>query len=251
MKLSGNTIFITGGTSGIGRALAEELHKLNNQVIISGRRKALLDEVTAANPGMKAVELDIENPDSIKAVGARLIADFPSLNVLVNNAGVMHIDDVSAPVDDQMMQTTITTNLMGPIRLTGALLEHLKQQPSSTIINVSSVLGFVPLALSAVYSSTKAALHSYTMSLRWKLKGTPVRVLELSPPWVQTDLLDSKEEPRAMPLADFISETIAALGADTDEVLVERAKVLRANPGVNEYAFVNQFNDMFVSGAGA
>jgi uncharacterized oxidoreductase len=251
MKLSGNTIFITGGTSGIGRALAEQLHKLNNQVIISGRRKALLDEVTAANPGMKAVELDMEDPGSIKAVSAKLIADFPGLNVLVNNAGVMHIDNVAAAVDEQMMQTTITTNLMGPIRLNGALIEHLKQQPSATVINVSSVLGFVPMAISAVYSSTKAALHSYTMSLRWQLRDTSVRVLELSPPWVQTDLLNSKEEPRAMPLAEFISETIEVLGTDTDEVLVESAKDMRANPGVNEYAFVNAFNNMVVQGGTA
>jgi len=251
MKLSGNTIFITGGTSGIGRALAEELHKLNNQVIISGRRKALLDEVTAANPGMRAVELDMEDPESIKAVSAKLIADFPGLNVLINNAGVMHVDNIAAPVDEQMMQTTITTNLMGPIRLNGALIEHLKKQPSATVINVSSVLAFVPMAISAVYSSTKAALHSYTMSLRWQLRDTSVRVLELSPPWVQTDLLNSKEESRAMPLAEFISETIAVLGTDTNEVLVERAKDMRANPGVNEHAFVNAFNDMFLQGAAA
>ena len=248
MKLTDNTIFITGGTSGIGRALAEALHKLGNQVIISGRRKALLDEVTTANPGMKAVELNIEDPETIKAVSARLIKDFPKLNVVINNAGVMHIDDVTAPVDEAMMLATITTNLMGPIRLNGALVEHLKQQPSSTIINVSSVLGFVPMAVSGVYSSTKAALHSYTMSLRWKLKGSTVRVLELAPPWVQTDLLNSKEEPRAMPLAEFISETIAVLGTDTNEVLVERAKDMRANPGVNEHAFVDGFNDMFVGG---
>jgi len=247
MKLNGNTIFITGGTSGIGRALAEELHKLGNQVIISGRRKALLEEVTAANPGMKSIELDIGSQASIKAASAKLIAEFPTLNVLINNAGIMHIDDASTAVDDEMMQSTIVTNLMGPIRLTGALVEHLKRQPSAAIINVSSVLAFTPLAVSAVYSSTKAALHSYTMSLRWRLKGTPVQVLELSPPWVQTDLLDSREEPRAMPLREFISETIAVLGTDTTEVLVERAKPLRDAAGTNEYAFVDQFNDMFIS----
>jgi uncharacterized oxidoreductase len=251
MKLSGNTIFITGGTSGIGRALAEELHKLNNQVIISGRRKALLDEVTAANPGMKAVELDIENTESIKAVSAKLIAIFPGLNVLINNAGVMHIDNVAASVDEQMMRSTITTNLMGPIVLTGALIEHLKRQPAATVINVSSVLGFVPMASTAVYSATKAAMHSYSMSLRWQLRDTSVRVLELAPPWVQTDLLNSKEEPRAMPLADFISETIAVLGTGTDEVLVERAKGMRANPGANEHAFVNQFNEIVLQGGAA
>lgn len=249
MKLSGNTILITGGTSGIGRALAEALHKLDNQVIISGRRKALLDEVIAANPGMKSIELDIGSAASIKAVSARLIADFPKLNVLINNAGVMHIDNAAAEIDEDMMQTTITTNLMGPIRMTGALIEHLKQQPSATLVNVSSVLAFVPMAMSAVYSSTKAALHSYTMSLRWNLKDTSVDVLELSPPWVQTDLLNSKEEPRAMPLQEFIDETIAVLGTDTTEVLVERARPMRANPGANEYEFVNQFNDIMAQPA--
>ncbi|WP_295999188.1 SDR family oxidoreductase [Rugamonas sp.] len=249
MKLSGNTILITGGTSGIGRALAEELHRLDNQVIISGRRKALLDEVTAANPGMKSVELDISSVASINAVSARLIADFPQLNVLVNNAGVMQIDNAAAAIDEDLLQTTITTNLMGPIRLTGALIEHLKQQPSATLINVSSVLAFVPMAMSAVYSSTKAALHSYTMSLRWNLKNTSVKVLELSPPWVQTDLLDSKDEPRAMPLQEFIAETIAVLSTDATEILVERAQPMRANAGVNEHAFVDQFNDIMAQPA--
>jgi uncharacterized oxidoreductase len=244
MKLSGNTILITGGTSGIGRALAEALHKLDNQVIISGRRKALLDEVTAANPGMKSIELDVGSAAAIKVAGARLIADFPKLNVLINNAGIMHIDNAAAEIDEEMMQNTITTNLMGPIRMTGALIEHLKAQPSATVINVSSVLAFVPMAMTAVYSSTKAALHSYTMSLRWNLKDTPVKVLELSPPWVQTDLLNSKEEPRAMPLQQFIDETIAVLGTDVTEVLVEGAKQMRANPGPNEYEWVNQFNDI-------
>jgi uncharacterized oxidoreductase len=243
MKLSGNTILITGGTSGIGRALAEALHKQDNQVIIAGRRKALLDEVTAANPGMKSIELDISSGADIKAVAARLIADFPKLNVLINNAGIMHIDDIATEVDETLLQNTITTNLMGPIRMTGALIEHLKQQQSATVINTTSVLAYVPIAMSAVYSSTKAALHSYTMSLRWNLKNTSVKVLEIAPPWVQTDLLDSKEEPRAMPLDEFISETMAVLATDSDEVLVERAIPLRANPGVNEYTFVEQFND--------
>jgi len=248
MKLSGNTIFITGGASGIGRGLAEALHKNGNQVIISGRRAALLDEVTQANPGMKSVQLNVEDPANIAAVTAKLIADFPSLNVLINNAGVMHIDNASQAIDDAMAVTTITTNLLGPVRVTSALVEHLKQQPSASIVNVSSVLGFVPMAVSAVYSSTKAALHSYTMSLRYMLKGTSVSVQEIAPPWVQTDLLNSKEEPRAMPLQQFIDQTMVALGTDAEEVLVENARAMRANPGPNEHAFVTQFNNYFLEG---
>jgi uncharacterized oxidoreductase len=157
----------------------------------------------------------------------------------------MHIDDLSRPVDDAMLVSTVTTNLMGPIRLTGALVEHLRQQSDATIINVSSVLGFVPMAISGVYSSTKAAIHSYTQSLRYKLKDTSVRVVEIAPPWVQTDLLDSKNEPRAMPLAPFIEQTMHELGTDSNEAIVEIARPMRDNAGPNEAAFVTQFNDMF------
>jgi uncharacterized oxidoreductase len=243
MKLTDNTILITGGGSGIGRGLAEALHKRGNQVIIAGRRKAQLTEVAGANPGMQWVELNIEDPASISMVARKLIADHPKLNVLINNAGVMQIDDISGPVDDKLIVSTITTNLMGPIRLTAALIEHLKKQNNAAVINNSSVLGFVPLAIAAVYSSTKAAIHSYTLSLRYKLKGTSVKVIELPPPWVQTDLINSNNEPRAMPLAEFIAESVAILGTDADEVLVERARALRNNAGPNEGPFVTQFND--------
>src|ERR1700732_4779868 len=247
MKRTDTTIFITGGGSGIGRGLAEALHKRGNQVIIAGRRAGRLTEVAKANPGLRWVELNIEDPASISAVAGRLIAEYPKLNVLINNAGVMNIDDVSAAIDDKLLVSTLTTNVMGPIRMTGALIEHLKRQDDAAVINNSSVLGFVPLAVTAVYSATKAALHSYTMSLRYKLKGTPVKVREIAPPWVQTDLLGSNNEPRAMPLAEFIDETIRVLGTDADKVLVERAKPLRNNAGPNEAAFVNQFNDMMVN----
>jgi uncharacterized oxidoreductase len=120
----------------------------------------------------------------------------------------------------------------------------LKKQERAVVMNVSSVLGFMPLAMAAVYSSTKAAIHSYTLSLRYQLKGSSVTVLEIAPPWVQTDLLNSNNEPRAMPLAEFISETIKVMGTDAPEVLVERAKPLRNSVGPNEGALVTQFNDM-------
>src|SRR5277367_5423701 len=113
MKLTGNTIFITGGGSGIGRGLAEALHKLGNQIIISGRRQAKLAEVTEANPGMQSIELNVEDPTSIAAAASKLVTKYPTLNVLFNNAGVMHIDDLSAPIDDAMAVATVTTNLLG------------------------------------------------------------------------------------------------------------------------------------------
>ncbi|QHN02023.1 SDR family NAD(P)-dependent oxidoreductase [Granulicella sp. WH15] len=246
MNLTGNTIFITGGGSGIGRALAEALHKLGNQVIISGRRKTHLDATTEANPGMQSVELNIEDPASIAAVAAKLIADFPALNVLINNAGIMQIDDASAPVSDEVLVSTVTTNLLGPVRMTSALIEHLKAQPAAAVMNVTSGLAYTPMAPTAIYSATKAALHSYTLSERYKLKGTSVKVIEIVPPYVQTELMGTHQasDPRAMPLADYIAETIQLLGTDAEEILVQRVLPLRNNAGPNEAAFVNQFNDI-------
>ena len=246
MKLTDNTIFITGGGTGIGRGLAEGLHKLGNKVIISGRRKEHLDATTKANPGIDSVEMDISDPANIAAVTKKLIAGYPALNVLINNAGIMLIDDAAGKIDDQLLTSTVTTNLLGPIRLTSALIEHLKKQPKAAIVYNTSALAFVPLALTAVYSATKAALHSYILSQRYKLKGTSVSVLEISPPWVRTDLLNSKEEPRAMPLKDFIEETVKLLGTDAKEIVVEQAQAFRNNPGPNESALVTQFNDSMI-----
>ena len=247
MKLTDNTIFITGGGTGIGRGFAESLHKLGNKVIISGRRKEHLDATTTANPGMHSVELDIADSANIAAVAKKLIADYPALNVLINNAGIMLIDDAAGKIDDRLLTSTVTTNLLGPIRLTSALIEHLKKQAKATVIYNTSALALVPLALTAIYSSTKAALHSYVLSQRYKLKATSVSVLEISPPWVQTDLLNSKEEARAMPLKNFIEETMKVLGTDAEEVLVEQAKPFRNNPGPNESALVTQFNDTMIT----
>jgi uncharacterized oxidoreductase len=242
MRLTANTIFITGGGSGIGRGLAEALRKLGNKVIISGRRRANLDEVVAANPGMEAIELDITDPASIDSVAARLIADHPDLNVLFNNAGIMLPDRAAGRIDDKLLVDTITTNLVGPVRMTAALVEHLKRKDDAVVIYTSSILGFVPLAATAVYSATKAALHSYAMSQRFLLKDSGVRVLEIAPPWVRTDLMNSREAKEAMPLDQFIAETMAVLGTDGDEILVEGAKTFRSNAGPNEHGLVNSFN---------
>ncbi|SIO19940.1 SDR family oxidoreductase [Paraburkholderia phenazinium] len=246
MKLSGNTIFITGGGSGIGRGLAEALHRRGNKVIIGGRRRSHLDEVVAANPGMAAVELDITDAADIERVAAQLIKAYPALNVLINNAGVMQTDAAAGRIDDALMVSTITTNLMGPIRMTSALIDHLKTKNDAVVAYTSSVLAFVPLAVTAVYSSTKAALHSYVMSQRFMLRDTTVRVLEIAPPWVRTDLMNSREAEQAMPLDAFIDETIAALGTDANEVLVENARLFRGNPGPGEHDLVNGFNAQMV-----
>jgi len=243
MNLEGNTIFITGGGSGIGRALAEALHKRGNKVIISGRRKSHLAKTIEANPGMEAIELDIADPASIRRASQELIENYSTLNVLINNAGIMQIDDASGEIDDELVVSTITTNLIGPIRLTGALIDHLKRQDQATVLLVSSVLGFTPMAMTAVYSSTRAALHSYAQSLRFKLRHSSVSVLEIIPPWVRTDLLNSSEEPRAMPLEEFMDGTLEALATDAHEIMVPRARFLREQAGANEAAFVTSFNE--------
>jgi uncharacterized oxidoreductase len=245
MNLTGNTIFITGGGSGIGRALAEELHKRGNKVIISGRRKGHLAAVVTANPGIEAIALDIADPDNINNVAKKLIQEYPDLNVLINNAGIMEPDQAAGVIDDGLLLSTVTTNLLGPIRLTSALVDQLKSRRGVILYN-TSVLGFVPLAVTAVYSATKAALHSYALSQRFLLRDSGVRVLEMAPPWVRTELMNSQEAEQAMPLDQFINETLDVLGTDADEILVEAAKPLRANPGPHEHALVNGFNEQML-----
>jgi uncharacterized oxidoreductase len=242
MKLTDNTILITGGASGIGRGLAEALHKLGNKVIIAGRRKALLDEVIAVNPGIDAIELDVANAASIEAAAQSLIARYPSLNVVINNAGIMPFDNASGPIDDKVSRSIIDTNLLGPIRLTSALIEHLKRQPRATIIHNTSILAYLPLAVSAVYSASKAALHSYAMSQRFLLQETNVTVQEIAPPWVDTDLIGKSGDPRAMPLDAFIAETLTLLASDREELVVEAVEAVRANPGPGEHAMFKAFN---------
>lgn len=246
MQMTGNTIFITGGGSGIGRGLAEALHKLGNQVIISGRRKDKLDEVTTANAGMESIVLDVESVESIAAVAKELLAKFPKLNVVINNSGIWKTEDASTVIDDAGVESVIRTNLLGPLRVTSAFVEHLKAQPAAAVAYVTSGLAFTPLASAATYNATKAAIHSYVLSLRYLLAKTSVKVIEIAPPYVQTELGGEaqKTDPRAMPLDEYIAETIKLLGEGADEVLVERVKPLRNNAGPNEHAFVKQFNDM-------
>ncbi|NYF79765.1 SDR family oxidoreductase [Granulicella arctica] len=251
MKITGNTILITGGGSGIGRGLAKAFHALGNHVIIAGRRKQVLDETTAANPGMSSAVLNIESAEDIRQFAARLAADCPALNAVIHNAGIMRPEDLlHRPEDLSATEAIITTNLLGPIRLTSALLPQLQNQPHATIMTVTSGLAFIPLALTPTYNATKAAIHSYTQSLRYQLKSTTIEVLELAPPYVQTELMGSGQasDPRAMPLADFIAEVIEIIKTQPDatEILVERVKPLRfaEQNGKEKYdAFFQSFND--------
>jgi uncharacterized oxidoreductase len=248
MKMHGNTILITGGGSGIGRGLAEAFHQRGNQVIVTGRHRQRLEALCQAHPGMVPVELDVRDPAAVRRGTAQIAADYPALNVLVNNAGIMELDDPAGPVDEEMLLATVTTNLGGPIHMSGALVEHLRTQSDAVIINVTSILAFVPLVPTAAYSATKAALHSYTLSQRYTLRSAGIRVIELIPPWVRTELLNSLEEQRAMPLAEFIGATMIELATDADEILVGQARRMRANPGPHEHDWINQFNDLIAAG---
>ena len=230
MNLTGNTILITGGGSGIGRGLAEAFHALGNQVIIAGRRQSALDETTDPNPGMKSLPLDIEDPAAIRAFATKVAEQHPALNVLINNAGIMRAEKLLEQQSDLAdAEAIVATNLLGPIRLTAALLPHLQKQPGAAIMNVSSGLAFLPLAFTPTYCATKAAIHSYTLSLRYQLRATPIEVLELIPPYVATDLMSGASDPRAMPLDKFIAEVMEILKAEPTppEICVENVKPLR------------------------
>jgi len=251
MKTTDNTILITGGGSGIGRALAEAFHKKGNEVIIAGRSKKSLDETIAANPGMKSLTLDVSDPKSIQSFAAQVTKEFPSLNVLINMAGIMKPENLlEAPNYLSDAEAIVTTNLLGPIRLTAALLPSLRKQARATIMTVSSGLAFVPLAMTPTYCATKAAIHSYTQSLRYQLKTTNVEMIELIPPYVQTTLMGDQqaEDPRAMPLKEFIDEVMSILKGQPDakEICVKKVYPLRftAEQGQENYEnFFNQFND--------
>jgi uncharacterized oxidoreductase len=242
MNLHGNTVFITGGGSGIGRGLAEAFHKLGNKVIIGGRRRDVLEQTIAANPGMHGIVLDTRDAESIKSAATDVVRDFPELNVVINNAGVQRVFNFAADAPEaEAFADEVDTNINGVLRVTTAFLPQLKSRPSATLINVSSGLAFIPLVRYPVYCATKAFVHSFTMSLRQQLKNTSVRVLELAPPWVATDLGAGHTDATAhsgmspMPLADFIAATMQELGTDEQELKIAGAKFLYG-AGVGEQA---------------
>ena len=239
---------MTGGGSGIGRAMAEAFHARGNTVIIAGRNQEKLDAVTAANHGMESLTLDIADAASIAAFAANLTAQYPALNVVIHMAGIMqneYLQDPEAALE--VAEATIATNLLGPIRLTEALLPALLTQFAPTILTVTSGLAYVPLFMTPSYCATKAAIHSYTQSLRFQLRDTPVQVIELVPPYVQTELMGERQasDPNAMPLADYVSETLHLLETqpDADEILVENVKSRRFAEREGKYdEFYQQMN---------
>ena len=241
MKQTGNTILITGGTSGIGQAIAERLHQLGNQVIIAGRRQEQLDRITATNPGMQGLRVDMTDPKDITAFAATVRERFPALNVLVNNAGIMAPEDLKTGIEAfELAQRTIRTNITSVLQLTAELMPTLLKQPEATIMATTSGLAFVPSSQFPAYCGSKAFLHSWLQSLRQQLKETNVEVLELAPPYVQTELTGAHQatDPNAMPLSEYIAEVMDLL-KDPDpphgEILVERVKMLRHAEKKGEY----------------
>ena len=229
MKQTGNTILVTGGGSGIGGALAQRFHDHGNTVIVAGRRKERLEHAIAGRPKMHAMTFDIESADSIAEFADRLLAEHPTLNVLINNAGIMRYEPLDKGRDLSDAEATVTTNLLGPIRLTNALVDHLAAQSGGTIVNLTSGLAYVPLTAAPTYSATKAAIHSYTVSLRRVLDGK-IEVIEIAPPGVQTGLTPGQEtRPGYMPLEAFADEVMALWTQQPtpSEILVERVRPLR------------------------
>jgi uncharacterized oxidoreductase len=229
MKSTGNTILITGGGSGIGEAMAQRFHDLGNIVIVAGRRQDALDRAVAGRANMHGMVLDIDSAEGVADFARRVLAAHPALNVLVNNAGIMRFEAVEHKRDLSDAEATITTNLLGPIRMTDALIDHLAAQRDAAIVNVTSGLAFVPLTSTPTYNATKAAIHSYTVAMRETLRGK-VEVIELAPPAVQTGLTPGQEtRPGYQPLGEFIDEVMALFAQQPTpkEILVKGVGFLR------------------------
>jgi len=239
MNISGNTVFIPGSTSGIGLALALALQARGNTVIIGGRRADLLGQIAAEHPGLDTVQIDTGDPASIAAAAKEVLARHPDLNVLVAMAGIMRVEDWRQP--DGFLasaESVVTTNVLGPIRLIAAFIEHLRAQPQSTLVTVSSGLAFTPLAATPSYNASKAAIHLLSESIRLQYAGTGVQVIELEPPSVRTGLVPGQESNEvAMPLDDFITEAMALFETQPDarEIQVERVKFLRYGEARGDY----------------
>jgi uncharacterized oxidoreductase len=221
MQLKNNTILVTGGTSGIGIELARQLIALGNTVIITGRDAGRLEKTKQALSQVHTLQSDVSRTDQIASLFEQVTRDFPAMNILINNAGIMRTINLNKPPGSDDLTTEIETNLNGPIRMIEKFLPHLKTRPTAAIVNVTSGLAFVPLPTSPIYCATKAALHSYTLSLRVQLKRTNVRVFELAPPATETPLLSemTPEERKGisiMKVEDMVQ--VAIKGIETDRL---------------------------------
>jgi uncharacterized oxidoreductase len=241
--LTGRTILITGGGSGIGRGLAEALHAAGNHVIIAGRREAALNDVVAVNSGMTAMPLDVADPEAVSYAARHLLTEYPVLDTIIHAAGVGYVDDLGGSIDDDELTATFDINVLGPVRLSAALLGHLRKQPDAAIIYVTSMLAYLPYAETALYSASKAALHAIVLAQRYRLRDTNVRIIEIAPPLVATQFAGNYRDPRAMPLASFIAETMRALKEPSDEVLIPTARARRDSLRTGELEAVTAFND--------
>src|SRR6266545_4487053 len=229
MKLTNRTILITGGSAGIGLAFARKFLELGNEVIVTGRRQAVLEDVKAKYPKLHTIQSDVADPAQIAALAARVKADFPKLDVLMNNAGIMLYKNLKAPAADLAGLTAeMSINVGGVIGMTSAFIDVLTAN-KGTVINVSSALAFVPLPAAPIYSATKAAIHSYTQSLRFQLEKTGIEVIELMPPAVKTDLTGDLPEGDGITLMttdELVKQSFASLRAGALEIRPGQAKQL-------------------------
>ncbi|MFZ0591012.1 MAG: SDR family NAD(P)-dependent oxidoreductase [Bryobacteraceae bacterium] len=229
MNLTGRTILITGGSAGIGLAFALKFVELGNEVIVTGRRQAVLDEVKAKYPKLHTIQSDVADPVQVAALAARVKADFPKLDVLMNNAGIMIHKNLKAPAADLAeLMAEMNINVGGVIGMTSAFIDILTAN-KGTLINVSSALAFVPLPSAPIYSATKAAIHSYTQSLRSQLEETGVEVIELMPPAVKTDMTGDLPEGDGITLMttdELVKQSFASFKAGALEIRPGQAKQL-------------------------
>lgn len=231
MNLTENTILITGGTSGIGLAFAKEFHRLGNKVLICGRRKERLSDIAKQYPGIVTRVCDVGNAKEREELAQWALTNYDNLNVLINNAGVQYAFNFNTGVDTDKLNTEIDTNFKAPVHLSSLLVDHLKTKSQSAIINISSGLAFVPIAFMPVYCATKAGIHSFTLSLRFQFRDTSIKVFEIAPPSVDTELghdrrADKSQTHGGMPVGEFLAEALEALRKDTYEALIGGARNL-------------------------
>lgn len=232
MKLSRRTILITGGTSGIGFELAKQLLARDSIVMVTGREQSRLDHPQRSLPGLHTFQSDVSDPAAIALLHSSVLARFPALDVLINNAGIMRNLNLNQDRGLEDVTREIEINLSGPVRMIQQFLPHLKARKEALIVNVSSGLAFIPFPASPVYSATKAALHSFTQSLRVQLQGTSVTVVELAPPGTETPLFRAEFEAemkgqKGMDVSVLAQKAVAGIEAAKVEIRPGLSNVLK------------------------